>query len=64
MTWKELALAAGAQSDEEADYLLWAGSCFPFGTPCMVWYQLRHTIRHKVCVDQIEARCAGPAFSK
>lgn len=59
MTWLELAKAAGATSDDEADALLWCGTAFPFVSPRKVWYQLRHTIRHKKCFDKPHANCFG-----
>ena len=59
MTWNELAKAAGAATDKEADFVLWSGTAFPFARVRTVWYQLRHVIRHKVCLDDPEARCGG-----
>ena len=58
-TWTEMALAAGAKDEKEADMLLWTGSAFPFARPRTIWYQLRHTIRHRICLDDPAANCAG-----
>lgn len=59
MTALEFARRAGAHSDEEAELLLWAGTAFPFVPPRALWYQLRHTLRHQVCLDQPGATCGG-----
>lgn len=59
MTWLQLARAAGATSDQEADWLLWSGSAFPFAPIRTVWYQLRHVVRHRICTDDPCASCAG-----
>jgi len=58
MTWIELAIAAGATSEDEAESLLWCGTAFPFADVRTIWYQLRHVIRHKVCFDDPYAHCA------
>ena len=55
----DLAKLAGAKSDEEADHLLWSGTAFPFVGVRVLWYQLRHALRHRICVDNPEARCFG-----
>ena len=61
---EELAKRAGAQSDQEADALLWCGTAFPFVNPRALWYQLRHTIRHKECFDKPGAHCGGKKWWK
>lgn len=59
MTWTDLALAAGATTDDEADFLLWSATAFPFAKPRTVWYQLRHAVRHKICTDNPAATCCS-----
>jgi len=59
MTWRDLARAAGATDDREADALLWSGTAYPFASPRTIWYQLRHVMRHKVCFDDPGASCGG-----
>lgn len=55
--WDEFAMAAGARSPEEASLLLWSGTAFPFARPRTIWYQLRHVVRHKVCLGDPAANC-------
>lgn len=59
MTWLDFAKAAGATTEEEADLLLWCGTAFPFASIRTIWYQLRHVIRHRMCLDRADATCAG-----
>jgi hypothetical protein len=59
MTFIELALAAGAANEEEAEFLLWSGTAFPFVGPRTLWYQLRHVVRHKICADDPMASCCS-----
>lgn len=56
-TWIQIALAAGAKSECEAEHLLWCGSAFPFSGARLTWYQLRHALRHRRCIGDIEAYC-------
>ena len=56
-TWLDVAKAAGAESDEAAEGLLWSGSAFPFAAPRYIYGQIRHVIRHKVCYDNPSATC-------
>lgn len=58
-TWIDLAKAAGAESDEAAELLLWSGSAFPFASPRHVYEQIRHSVRHRLCVDDPEATCSN-----
>lgn len=51
MTWTELAMAAGAGNEEEEEFLLWSASAFPFAPVRTIWYQLRHAVRHRTCID-------------
>lgn len=59
MTFIEMAMVAGASDEKEADLLLWAGTAFPFAPLRTLWYQLRHAVRHKICVDDPMARCCS-----
>lgn len=59
MKWVDVAIAAGAQNEDDAENLLWSGSAFPFAPPRVVYEQIRHTVRHKVCFDDPSASCAG-----
>jgi hypothetical protein len=54
-TWGDLAAAAGV-SPEEAHYMLWNASAFPFDYPRAIYEQLRHAVRHKVCIDLLPSR--------
>jgi hypothetical protein len=58
-SWMDLASAAvgRAVTDDEAAVLLWAGSAFPFASPRIVYEQIRHSARHRVCVDDPGATC-------
>lgn len=49
-TWGDLAAAAGAPKDQ-AEYLLWNATAFPFDYPRAIFEQIRHALRHKVCID-------------
>lgn len=63
MTWTELAMAAGAGNEEEAEFLLWSASAFPFAPVRTIWYQLRHAVRHRTCIDNpLAACCSRRAF--
>lgn len=48
-----------ALTGEEANFLLWSASAYPFAPLRAVWYQLRHSLRHRVCIDQPGAHCGG-----
>lgn len=64
MTWQEMALRAGAETNKEADSLLLSGTAFPFAPPRTIWYQLRHVIRHKTCFDDPGADCFSKAHMR
>lgn len=65
MTFNEMAIVAGAKDEAEAEILLWGGTAFPFAPLRTVWYQLKHAVRHKVCVDDPMACCCSRhAFRK
>jgi hypothetical protein len=59
MTFTELAIAAGAEDETEAEFLLWSATAFPFCSLRTTWYQLRHAVRHKICVDDPMATCCS-----
>ena len=60
-TWNDLAAAAVGRplTDDEAGFLLWGASAFPFAPPRVVYEQIRHSYRHGDCCDEPMATCSN-----
>lgn len=56
-TWFDVGRLAGTRSDAESDFLLWSSTAFPFAGVRRTWYQLRHAMRHRTCVDDPWSTC-------
>lgn len=62
--WTDLAVAAGAAGEDDAEGLLWSGSAFPFAPPRIVYEQIRHVVRHKTCYDNPASTCTNRRIRK
>jgi hypothetical protein len=66
-TWLDVGRLAGVPEDnieEEMEFLLWAATPYPFGTPRDIWYRLRHSLRHQTCIDDPMAMCGSKRRQK